>query len=86
MQMRVQSAIVVSCLLAVGSLVLPPHNQAQATGITIGKTLAASSNGNGCTEPISDHTQDHSCKPDSKKVTKVDLDRKGHKVVKGRGR
>ncbi len=86
MQMRVQSAIVVSCLFAVGSLILPSHNQAVAAGITIGKSLGGSVNNNGCSEPIKDHTQDQGCKPDLKKLAKVDLDRKGHKVVKGRGR
>ena len=88
MQRSVQSAILASCLFAIGGLIIPSQNHAIAASAGPMKSLSAGKiESSACSGPLDNQSFDHGCKPDSNKTKKVDLDRKGHKVKKSsRGR
>jgi hypothetical protein len=85
--MRFQISILSACLFAIAGLVIPSHYQAEAAGAgNLGKTIkyTGMSSGDCAGQKGGLQTQDD-CKADSKS-SKVDLDRKGHKVKKSKSR
>lgn len=80
-EMRYNLAILGVSLFAVAGLIIPSHYQAQGAGfLVIGKNLKQGSAAAGecSSQPSNPHSQSD-CKSDTK-ASKVDLDRKGHKI------
>lgn len=80
-EMRYNLAILVTSLFAVAGLIIPSHYQAEGAGfLVMGKNLKQGSAAAGECSSQPGNPQSHAdCKSDTK-ASKVDLDRKGHKV------
>jgi hypothetical protein len=79
--MRYNSIILSACLFAVAGLVIPSYGEAEAAGQLALKTKSAGASAD-C-PAVHGGLQADSCKHDSKS-SKIDLDRKGHKVKKAK--
>jgi hypothetical protein len=88
MHLRHNSAILAACLFAITGLIIPASfDGAEAAGSIVGKNFKSNTaaTAKGCDGTQSDPNFSDDCKTDSKN-TKIDLDRKGHKVKKSKSR
>lgn len=80
--MRYNSAILAASLFSLVGLIIPSHHQAEGASLlaSVKNSKLASASTDDCTNQPGDlHSKD--CKSNTK-ASKIDLDRKGHKVVK----
>lgn len=87
--MRYNSAILAACLFSLAGLIVPSSlDGADAASAIKGKKFGsnAGTTADNCGGTLQGDHLDGDCKLDSKKTSKMDLDRKGHKVKKSKSR